>query len=156
MTHFISENFWIIFGLMSIIVFGYLYYDAFGADKRKPIYKLDENGYIKFYYRRFSCWEYFPIWVDESEEREVQVFDRVRNIDYTLSYVGPGRAKLKLNFECEPVSQKYITDYMRKLYPEFQNSEQLWQLYNLYINKENTILNKVVKNHIFKAHKSNI
>jgi len=159
MTHFIGENFWLIFALITIIVFGYLYYDTFLQDKREPKYKLDKNGYVMFYYRRYSYWEYFPLWNDNNDKRIVHVLDRVRNLDYDISYIGPGRAKFKFIFtninQLDKIPEDIISDHMRKLYPEIKNSEQLWQLHNLYVNKENTILNNIAKDNIFKAYESN-
>ena len=160
MANFIDENFWLIFALMTIIIFGYLYYDTFLQDKRKPKYKLDKDGYVMFYYRRYSCWEYFPLWNDNNDERIVHVLDRVRNLDYDISYKGPGRARFKFIFtdinQINKISEDIISDYIRKLYPEIENSEQLWQLHTLYIDKENTILNNIAKDNIFKAYESNI
>lgn len=126
-------------------------------DKLKPKYRLDENGYLQFYYRRFNRWEYFPIWNDNNEQRYVKVFDRIRNLEYTLSYIGPGRAKIKYTFDPNaPITRDLITDHFRKIYPEFKNSEQLWNLHELYINKENTILNRIVQHNIFKSHEIDI
>ena len=157
MANFIDENFWLIFALMTIIIFGYLYYDAFLQDKRKPKYKLDKDGYVMFYYRRYSCWEYFPLWNDNNDKRIIHILDRIRNIDYDISYIGPGRAKWRLKFDdYAPITQDFITDYVRKTYSEIENSEQLWQLHTLYIDKENTILNNIAKDNIFKAYESNI
>ena len=149
--------FWYWFIPMVIIIFGYMYYDTFGSDRRKPKYRLDKDGYLQFYYRKFSRWEYFPIWNDMDDERKIEVHDRVRNLDYTLSYIGPGRAKIKFTFDDNaPITRDLITDYFRKVYPEFKNSEQLWKLHELYINKENTILNRIVQHNIFKSHEIDI
>ena len=49
----------------------------------------------------------------------------------------------------------FITDYFRNTYPEFKNSEQLWTLHKLYINKENAILNSIVSDYTFTAYKIN-
>ena len=155
MKELIDVYFFYWFIPLCILIIFSIYWDMFLSDQRKPKYRRDKEGYIQFYYRRYSWWINFPIWVEKSEEREIQVLDKYRNIDYTLSYIGPGRAKLKLNFKCEPVSQKYITGYMRKLYPEFKNSKQLWQLHNLYVDKEIIILNDIVKNNTFKAYERN-
>lgn len=152
----IIDSFWYWFIPMCIIIFGYLHYDTFGADKCKPKYRLDKNGYLQFYYRRYSLWIDFPIWKDNNDTRQVEVHDRVRDIDYTLTYVGPGRAKIKYDFDDDaPITRDFITDYFRKLYPEFKNSEQLFQLHNVYVDKENIILNDIVKNHKFKAYEGN-
>jgi hypothetical protein len=126
------------------------------SNKGKPKYGLDKDGYVMFYYHKLSCWEYFPLWNSNVKERILHVHDRVRNLDYDISYDGPGRTKWKLIFDdTNLVPQDFITDYMRKIHPEIENSETLWTLYNLYINKENTILNKIIKDHIFKAHECN-
>lgn len=149
--------FWYWFVPICFIIICILWYDMFGSDRRKPKYRLDENGYLQFYYRRFNRWEYFPIWNDMDDERKIEVHDIVRDLDYTLSYVGPGRAKIKFTFDDNaPITRDLITDYFRKVYPEFKNSEQLWSLYKLYINKENTILNRIVQHNIFKSHEIDI
>ena len=44
------------------------------------------------------------------------------------------------------ITKDFITDYFRNTYPEFKNSEQLWNLHKLYINKENSILNNISDN----------
>lgn len=148
--------FWYWFIPLSILMIFYIYWDMHLSDQCKPKYRLDEDGYVQFYYRRFSYWEYFPLWDDKETDRIVHICDRVRNLDYDISYIGPGRCKLKINYDnYSEKSQKFITNRIRDLYPEFKTSEQLWQLYNLYVNKENTILNKVAKDHIFKAYESN-
>ena len=75
----------------------YIIWDETLSDKLKqPKYRLDAEGYLQFYYRKFNRWEYFPIWNDNNEQRYVKVFDRIRNLEYTLSYVGPGRNKINL------------------------------------------------------------
>lgn len=154
MKEFISDPmnmFWYWFVPICIIMIGYLWYDTFGSDKRKPKYRLDKDGYLQFYYRRYSWWIDFPVWNDNDDERKIEVHDRVRDLDYTLSYVGPGRAKIKYHFdENAPITRDFITDYFRKLYPEFKNSEQLWQLHNVYVDKENNLLSTIVKDRIFK------
>ena len=154
MKEFISDPmnmFWYWFVPICVIMFGYLWYDTFGSDRRKPKYRLDKNGYLQFYYRRYSWWIDFPAWNDNNDERKIEVHDRVRNLDYTLSYVGPGRTKIKYHFdENAPITRDFITDYFRKLYPEFKNSEQLFQLHNVYVDKENNLLSKIVKDRIFK------
>ena len=124
----------------------------------KPKYRLDEEGYLQFYYRKFNRWEYFPIWNDNDEQRYVKVFDRIRNLEYTLSYIGPGRSKINFKYIFDDNTARtkdFITDYFRNTYPEFKNSEQLWNLHKLYINKENTILNNIVNDYTFAAHKIN-
>ena len=142
--------------LSLFLVIMYIVWDEILADKLKPKYRLDENGYLQFYYRRFNNWEYFPIWNNNNEQRCIKVFDRIRNLDYTLSYVGPGRAKIKYIFdENAPITRDFITYYFRKIYPEFKNSEQLWNLHELYINKENTILNNIINDHTFTANEIN-
>lgn len=147
--------YWITFLFVCCVVMMYIIYDKFLADKLKPKYRLDENGYLQFYYRRFNCWEYFPIWDNNNEQHYIKVFDRIRNLEYTLSYVGPGRAKIKYTFdECAPISRSFITDHFRKIYPEFKNSEQLWNLHELYINKENVVLSTIVDDHTFIAHET--
>ena len=141
---------------LCILMFLYLYWDMHLSDQRKPKYRRDKDGYVQFYYRRYSWWIDFPIWKDNNDIRQVEVNDRVRDINYTLTYVGPGRAKWKLIFDdWTPITQHYITKYVRELHPEFKNSEQLWQLHNLYVDKENIILNNIVKNHKFKAYENN-
>lgn len=141
---------------LCILMFLYLYWDTYLSDQCKPKYRRDKDGYVQFYYRRYSWWIDFPIWKDNNDIRQVEVNDRVRDINYTLTYVGPGRAKWKLIFDdCAPITQHFITKHVRELYPEFKNSEQLWQLHNLYVDKENIILNDIVKNHKFKAYESN-
>jgi len=151
MNDVIMTYFWYWFIPLCIIVIGYIWYDTFGSDMRKPKYRLDKDGYVQFYYRRYSQWIDFPIWKDNDEERYVEVHDRVRDLDYTLAYVGPGRAKIKYNFdEDAPITRDFITDYVRKLYPEFKNSEQLFQLHNVYVDKENNLLSTIVKDRIFK------
>ena len=157
MKELIDVYFFYWFIPLCILLFLYLYWDIHLSDQCKPKYRRDKDGYVQFYYRRYSWWIDFPIWKDNNEERQVEVNDRVRNINYTLTYVGPGRAKWKLIFDdCAPITQHYITKHVRELYPEFKNSEQLWQLHNLYVDKENIILNDIVKNHAFKAYESNI
>lgn len=147
---------WVVFLLIIFTIIAYIIWDEILVDKQKPKYRLDENGYLQFYYRRFNCWEYFPIWKDNNEQRYVKVFDRVRDLEYTLSYIGPGRAKIKYIFdECSPITRDFITDHFRKVYPEFKNSEQLWTLHELYINKENAILNSIVGDHVFAPYKIN-
>ena len=156
MKELIDVYFFYWFIPLCILLFLYLYWDMYLSDQCKPKYRRDKDGYVQFYYKRYSWWIDFPIWKDNNEERQVEVNDRVRNINYTLTYVGPGRAKWKLIFDdCAPITQHYITKHVRELYPEFKNSEQLWQLHNLYVNKENIILNDIVKNHAFKAYESN-
>jgi len=151
-----TSCFWYLFMPICLLMMCYLWYDMFGSDKRKPKYRLDKDGYLQFYYRRYSCWFDFPLWNDNNDERKVEVHDRVRDLDYTISYIGPGRAKIKYLFDNNaPITRDFITDHFRKTYPEFKNSEQLFQLHNLYVDKENAILNKIVKDHIFKAHESN-
>lgn len=149
--------FWYWFVPICFIIICILWYDMFGSDRRKPKYRLDKDGYLQFYYRRFNRWEYFPIWNDMDDERKIEVHDIVRDLYYTLSYIGPGRAKIKFTFdENAPITRDLITDYFRKVYPEFKNSEQLWKLHELYINKENTILNRIVQHNIFKSHEIDV
>lgn len=157
MKELIDINFFYWFIPLIILIFAYLCWDMFLSDQRKPKYRRDENGYVQFYYRRYSCWLDFPIWKDNNEVRYVIVYDNFRDIKCKLTYIGPGRAKWKLKFDdWDPISTDYITKYVRQIYPEFKNSEQLWQLYNLYINKENTILNKLVsQNYNFIAYENN-
>ena len=154
MKEFVSDPmnmFWYWFVPICVIVIFCIWYDTFGADSRKPKYRLDKDGYVQFYYRRYSWWINFPIWNDNNDERKIEVHDRVRNLDYTLSYVGPGRAKLKLTFDdVNSISEKFITNYVRELHPEFTTSEQLFQLHNIYVDKENNLLSKIVKDRIFK------
>ena len=145
---------WVVILVFSFAIIMYIIWDEILADKLKPKYRLNEKGYLQFYYRRFSRWEYFPIWNDNNEQRYVKVFDRIRNLEYTLSYIGPGRAKIKYTFDdSNPITRSFITDHFRKTFPEFKNSEQLWTLHELYINKENTILNKIIDDHTFVAYK---
>lgn len=144
------------FLVFSFLIILYIIWDEILADKLKPRYKLDENGYLQFYCRRFGCWEYFPIWDNNNEQRYVKVFDRIRNLEYTLSYIGPGRAKIKYIFDDNvPITRDFITDHFRKTYTEFKNSEQLWNLHELYINKENAILNYLINDHVFASYKIN-
>ena len=154
MKEFISDPmnmFWYWFVPICVIMIGYIWYDTFGSDRRKPKYRLDKNGYLQFYYRRYSWWIDFPVWNDNDDERKIEVHDRVRDLDYTLSYIGPGRAKIKYTFDGNaPITRDFITDYFRKKYPEFKNSEQLFQLHNLYVDKENNLLSTIVKDRIFK------
>lgn len=154
MKEFISDPmnmFWYWFVPICVIMIGYIWYDMFGSDRRKPKYRLDKDGYLQFYYRRYSWWIDFPVWNDNDDERKIEVHDRVRDLDYTLSYVGPGRAKIKYTFDdLAPITRDFITDYFRKKYPEFKNSEQLWQLHNVYVDKENNLLSTIVKDRIFK------
>lgn len=147
--------YWIIFLFGCCVVMMYITYDEILGDKLKPKYKLDKNGYLQFYYRRFNCWEYFPIWDNNNEQRYVKVFDRTRNLKYTLSYVGPGRAKIKYTFNdhIQP-SRKFITHHFRKIYPEFKSSEQLWNLHESYVNKENAVLSTIIDDHTFIAHET--
>lgn len=157
MKELIDVYFFYWFIPLCILVFFHLYWDMYLSDQRKPKYRIDKDGYVKFYYRRYSQWIDFPIWTDDNDIRQVEVNDRVRDINYTLTYVGPGRVKWRLIYDVwTPITRHYITKYVRKLYPEFKNSEQLWQLHNLYVDKENIILNDIVKNHKFKAYESNI
>lgn len=154
MKEFISDPmnmFWYWFVPICAIMICYIWYDMFGSDRRKPKYRLDKDGYLQFYYRRYSWWIDFPVWNDNDDERKIEVHDRVRNLDYTLSYIGPGRAKIKYTFDgWAPITRDFITDYFRKKYPEFKNSEQLWQLHNVYVDKENNLLSMIVKDRIFK------
>ena len=150
--------YWIILVFLLFIMLYIIVNDILAdfADKLRPKYRLDENGYLQFYYRRFSRWEYFPIWNDNIEQRYVKVFDKIRNLEYTLSYIGPGRAKIKYIFDDNaPITRNFITNHFRKIYPEFKNSKQLWNLHELYINKESTILNNIIDNYIFTACKIN-
>ena len=153
----IEYLYWIAFLLFSFAIIMYIILKETLSDKLKPKYRLDKEGYLQFYYRRFNHWEYFPIWNDNNEQRYVKVFDRIRNLEYTLSYIGPGRTKInfKYIFDNVKITKDFITDYFRNTYPEFKNSEQLWSLHKLYINKENSILNNIVSDYTFAAHKIN-
>ena len=140
------ELYWIAFLVFSFSIIMYIIWNETLSDKLKPKYRLDKEGYLQFYYRRFNHWEYFPIWNDNNEQRYVKVFDRIRNLEYTLSYIGPGRAKINFKYifgNDVKITKDFVTYYFRNTYPEFKNSEQLWNLHNLYINKENTILNNI-------------
>lgn len=149
--------YWIAFLVFSFAIIMYIIWNETSSDKLKPKYRLDKEGYLQFYYRRFNHWEYFPIWNDNNEQRYVKVFDRIRNLEYTLSYIGPGRAKInfKYIFDDAKIKKEFITNYFRNTYPEFKNSEQLWNLHELYINKENSILNNMVSDYTFAAYKIN-
>lgn len=69
MTEFINPTyFWYWFVPICIIVICCILYDMFGYDRRKPIYRLDKNGYVQFYYRRYSLWLDFPVWNDNNDE----------------------------------------------------------------------------------------
>ena len=149
MTEFIDPTyFWYCFIPICVIIICCILYDMFGYDRRKPIYRLDKNGYVQFYYRRYSLWLDFPVWNDNNDERKIEVHDRVRDLDYTFSYIGPGREKIKYEFDFN--DDTTITNYFRNLFPEFKNSEQLFKLYNKYVDKENNLLSKIVKDRIFK------
>lgn len=155
----IEYLYWIVFLVFSFAIIMYIICGESSSDKLKqPKYRLDKEGYLQFYYRRFNRWEYFPIWNDNNEQRYVKVFDRIRNLEYTLSYIGPGRAKINFKYIFDDdvkITKDFITDYFRNTYPEFKNSEQLWSLHKLYINKENSILNNMVSDYTFDAHKIN-
>ena len=150
MDNVIMNYFWYWFIPAILCVICCILWNEIFSDKRKPIYRIDANGYVQFYYRKFSCWEYFPIWNDNDDHRVVEVCDTIRNLNYDLSYFGPGRVRLKLKFDDDafPVTQEFITDHVRKLYPEYKNSEQLWQLHKLYVDKENIVLQRILKNKI--------
>ena len=80
------ELYLIVFLVFSFAIIMYIILNETLSDKLKPKYRLDKEGYLQFYYRRFNRWEYFPIWNDNNEQRYVKVFDRIRNLEYTLSY----------------------------------------------------------------------
>ena len=148
-----------VFLAFSFVIIMYIIWSETLSDKLKqPKYRLDDEGYLQFYYRKFNRWEYFPIWNENNEQRYVKVFDRIRNLEYTLSYIGPGRDKINFKYifdDNTAITKDFITNYFRNTYPEFKNSEQLWSLHKLYINKENDILNNIVSDYTFAAHKIN-
>jgi hypothetical protein len=141
MIDILENNFcnWII--LAFALVFSYICYFMICSDKRKPQYRLDKDGYVQFYYHKYFKWIDFPIWNDSCDDREVNIYDRIKNINYTLSYKGPGRVKFKLVFDdVDFISNKSITKYIREIYPEFKSSEQLYRLYTDYIDREDKLL----------------
>ena len=114
------ELYWIVFLVFSFSIIMYIILNETLSDKLKPKYRLDKEGYLQFYYRRFNHWEYFPIWNDNNEQRYIKVFDRIRNLEYTLSYIGPGRAKINFKYIFDDdvkIAKDFITDYFRNTYP---------------------------------------
>lgn len=148
---FLINNVLVFYSIVGIILL-VMILDSF-KDQILPIkYKLDDEGYVMFYYPNFSVWEYFPAWNDNDDDREVNVFDRVRNLNYTISYKGPGRYKIKI--PCTD-PKKYSSKDIKKHFPLYKHPKDIWEKYCLYIDKENTILNKVVKDKILKVYEGN-
>lgn len=148
---FLTNNDLVFYGIVGIMLFVFLL-DSF-KDHILPIkYKLDDEGYVMFYYPTFGVWKYFPAWNDNDDNREVKIFDGIRNLNYTISYKGPGRCKIKI--PCTD-PKKYSSKDINKRFPSYKHPKEIWEKYCLCIDKENTILNKVVKDKILKVYEGN-
>jgi len=148
---FLTNNDLVFYGITGIMLLVILL-DVF-KDRILPIkYKLDDEGYVMFYYPKYGVWKYFPAWNDNDDDREVNVFDRTRNLNYVISYKGPGRCKIKI--PCTD-PKKYSSKDIKKRFPSYKHPKEIWEKHCLYVDKENTILNDIVKNHKFKAYEGN-
>ena len=131
MVEFVVDNAILISIIMIAIGFGVFSWDFISFNFMKPKYKLDENGFVMYYYPEFNYWSYVCGWDDNDSKRTVTIHDTIRGIIFDYEYDGPGRYKFKMS-----------KDELKTL--PYKTCRELHREQTKLIDKEDALLKKIL------------
>jgi hypothetical protein len=133
MEQFIIEHITAITVVMVVIGVAFLLWERIQIDFLKPKYKLDEDGFVMYYYPTYNYWDYVCGWDDNDSKRTVTIHDTIRRLVFDYDYEGPGRYKFKMSKE-----------ELKNL--PYKNVRELHREQRRLIDKEDFLLKEILKN----------
>ena len=133
MQQFIIEHITAITVIMVIVGVAFLLWERIQIDFLKPKYKLDEDGFVMYYYPTYNYWDYVCGWDIKDSKRTVTIHDTIRGIVFDYDYEGPGRYKFKMTKE-----------ELKNL--PYKNVRELYREQRRLIDKEDFLLKEILKN----------